>query len=150
MIERVRAVLVTPRDELLFIRRERPDAPIYWVASGGHVEPTDASHEDALRREVREELAGTPDVAKLIQVIEGATDRQYIYLARIEDWSFPDRSGPELTQVGRGVYALDAIPMTTAALAGITLKPDALAAFLSAALAELPSLFALPDLRLPS
>lgn len=55
-----------------------------------------------------------------------------------------------MTQVGRGVYALDAIPMTTAALAGITLKPDALAAFLSAALAELPSLFALPDLRLRS
>jgi ADP-ribose pyrophosphatase YjhB (NUDIX family) len=150
MIERVRAVLVTPRDELLFIRREKPDTPVYWVAAGGHVEPTDASREDALHREVHEELAGTPDIEKLIQIIDGDTDRQYIYLARIAAWSFPDRSGPEFSDTGRGVYALDAVPMTTAALGRIALKPDALATFLSAALVESASLFALPDLRLTS
>jgi ADP-ribose pyrophosphatase YjhB (NUDIX family) len=150
MIERVRAVLVTPHDELLLIRREKPDTPVYWVTPGGHVEPTDASREDALRREVQEELAGTAHIEKLIQITDGNSDRQYIYLARIDAWSFPDRSGPEFTETGRGTYALDAVPMTTAGLDSVTLKPDALTLFLNAALVEHASLFALPDLRLSS
>jgi ADP-ribose pyrophosphatase YjhB (NUDIX family) len=148
MIERVRAVLVTPHDKLLFLRREKTGTPVYWVTPGGHVESTDASREDALRREVEEELAGVPDIAKLIHIIDGGTDRQYIYLARIDAWAFPDRSGPEFTETGRGIYTLDAVTMTTAGLGSVALKPDALAAFLNAALVEHASLFALPDLRL--
>jgi len=38
MIERVRAVLVTPADQILLIRRERPATATYWVLPGGHVE----------------------------------------------------------------------------------------------------------------
>lgn len=146
MIERVRAVLVTPNDELLLIRREKPGEPVYWVTPGGHVEPSDASREDALRREVHEELAATADIVKLIQIIDGDNDRQYIYLARIETWSFPDRSGPEFSEPGRGIYAIDTIPLTTAGLGTIALKPDALAVFLTGALVEHHGLFALPDL----
>ncbi|RSM34881.1 NUDIX hydrolase, partial [Actinoplanes sp. ATCC 53533] len=55
MKDRVRAVLVTPNDKVLLIRRERPHTPVYWVLPGGGVESTDASREDALRREVHEE-----------------------------------------------------------------------------------------------
>jgi hypothetical protein len=74
-------------------------------------------------REVHEELAGTPTITTLIHIINGDTDRQYIYLARIDAWSFHDRSGPEFTQPGRGIYALDTIPMTSADLGSIALKP---------------------------
>lgn len=144
MIERVRAVLVTPAGEILLIRRQRPGIPPYWVLPGGHVEPTDTSREDALCREIHEELAGIPDIHRLIQIIDGTDDRQYIYLARITDWSFPDRSGPEFTDPGRGSYHLDQIPLTAETLTSITLKPDVLTHLL----VETPdTLFALPDLR---
>ena len=53
MNERVRAVLITPRAELLAIRRDRLDTPTYRVLAGGHVEPTDSSLEDALIREIQ-------------------------------------------------------------------------------------------------
>jgi hypothetical protein len=111
------------------------------------VEPGDASREDALRREIHEELAAAVDIVKLIQIIDGDTDRQYIYLARIETWSFPDRNGPEFSEPGRGFYAIDTIPLTTASLGAVELKPDALAVFLTGALVEHHSLFALPDLH---
>jgi ADP-ribose pyrophosphatase YjhB (NUDIX family) len=147
MIERVRAVLVTPTDEILLIRRERPGVPTYWVLPGGHVEPADANREDALRREVHEELAGTPEIHSLIQVIDGPDDRQYIYLAHIANWSFPDRSGPEFLEGGRGSYDLDTVPIAAEALAAVNLKPDPLARLLAKVLDEPGDLFALPDLR---
>ena len=58
MIERVRAVLVTPDDCLLAIRRDRPDRATYWVLPGGHVDPEDQNIEAALSREISEEIAG--------------------------------------------------------------------------------------------
>jgi 8-oxo-dGTP pyrophosphatase MutT (NUDIX family) len=48
MIERVRAVLVTPGGCLLGIRRDRPGRATYWVLPGGHVDPGDQSVEAAL------------------------------------------------------------------------------------------------------
>jgi ADP-ribose pyrophosphatase YjhB (NUDIX family) len=149
MKERVRAVLVTPNHEVLLIRRERPDTPVYWVLPGGGVEPTDASHEDALRREIHEELAGAVEIHGLIQIVHGADDRQYIYLGRITHWSFPDRSGPEFAEAGRGSYDLDAVPLTADALKAINLKPDAVAELLFATLNDHRDLFTLdrPDER---
>ncbi|GAA1774338.1 NUDIX domain-containing protein [Luedemannella helvata] len=147
MIERVRAVLVTPNNELLLIRRQRSDQPVYWVLPGGHVEPTDRTREAALQREVHEELAGTPRIHSLIQVIDGTDDRQYIYLARIAEWSFADRNGPEFTEPGRGAYNIDTIPPTAEDLAEINLKPDQLATFLINHLHGDIDLFTLPDLR---
>jgi|HubBroStandDraft_1064217.scaffolds.fasta_scaffold280570_2 hypothetical protein len=47
MIERVRAVLVTPDSCLLAIRRDRPDRASYWVLPGGHVDTGDQSLEAA-------------------------------------------------------------------------------------------------------
>jgi 8-oxo-dGTP pyrophosphatase MutT (NUDIX family) len=147
MIERVRAVLITPDNDLLLIRRERPDTPTYWVLPGGHVEPTDASLEDAVRREVQEELAGTPQIHSLIHIFDGTEDRQRIYLGRITEWSFPDRTGPEFTQADRGRYELDTVPASADALAAINLRPDQVAQLLIDALRSGGDLFTLPDLR---
>lgn len=146
MIERVRAVLVTPANQILLIRRERPGTATYWVLPGGHVEPTDASIEAALCREVLEELAGSAEIHGLIHVLDGDTDRQYIFLARIDNWSFQDRTGPEFAESGRGRYELDLVPATADSLASVELKPVAVAQFLITAL-QTTGLFALPDLR---
>ncbi|MFC8173851.1 NUDIX domain-containing protein [Streptomyces sp. NPDC057325] len=134
MIERVRAVLVTANDTMLVIRRTRPGIPEYWVLPGGGVEPGDASREDALHREIHEEIAGKADIVRLLHTTESADERQLFYLARIATWSFEDRTGPEFSAEGRGEYALEEIPLTTEGLAGIDLKPEEIAHVLRAAI----------------
>jgi len=146
MNERVRAVLITPQDELLTIRRDRPGSPTYRVLPGGHVEPTDASLEDALIREIREELAGEPSIRSLLRVLDSEGDRKYFYLATIESWAFDQRTGPEFDDPGRGQYAVDLIPLTEGDIARSNLKPDAIADFLRQSLSG-GGLFDLPDQR---
>ncbi|MEU2675666.1 MULTISPECIES: NUDIX hydrolase [Streptomyces] len=124
MIERVRAVLVTPDHTMLVIRRTRPGIPEYWVLPGGGVEPTDESREAALHREIHEEIVGKADIIRLLHTMESDDERQLFYLARIATWSFDDRTGPEFSAEGRGEYALEEIPLTLAGLDGIDLKPE--------------------------
>jgi ADP-ribose pyrophosphatase YjhB (NUDIX family) len=151
MIERVRAILVTPDENLLAIKRTRPGTAPYWVLPGGHVEPDDADHEAALHRELREELAGDAEIHSLVQVVdsEDESDRQYFYVARIHAWRFEDRSGPEFTDPdpARGSYELQQIPLTPEALASIDLKPEPTAELIRQSVATHDGLYALPDLR---
>jgi 8-oxo-dGTP pyrophosphatase MutT (NUDIX family) len=145
--DRVRAILITPNGELLTIRRERPGMDVYWVLPGGGVEPADASPEDALRREIREELAADITIDRLTHVLEEAGERQLFYLARVNTWSSADRTGPEFSDPTRGSYHIDTIPLTVDALAATTLKPVAVADVLVEHLRHGRDLFALPDLR---
>jgi 8-oxo-dGTP pyrophosphatase MutT (NUDIX family) len=146
MNERVRAILITPAGTMLVIRRVRPGEPPYWVLPGGGVEPGDASLEAALTREVWEEVAGVPEVAGLLTVLTSEWERCYYYLARIRQWSFADRTGPEFSEPGSGSYELQELPLTAEALDSVDLKPDDLAAWLRAILAG-DGLFAQPFLR---
>ncbi|WP_432125498.1 NUDIX hydrolase [Streptomyces sp. bgisy082] len=134
MIERVRAVLITPDDTMLVIRRTRPGIPAYWVLPGGGVEPDDASREAALHREIHEEIAGKADILRLLHTMESDDERQLFYLARIATWSFDDRTGPEFSAEGRGEYALEEIPLTVEGLDGIDLKPEEIAHVLRGAI----------------
>lgn len=136
MQERVRAVLLTPGNTLLLIKRIRPGISPYWVIVGGKVEATDASREDALRREVREEIAGEAEIVRLLHTIESNDERQDFYLATIEKWNFADRTGPEFTQEGRGQYFLEEMPLTTEALDAINLLPDDFTSVLREAIAR--------------
>jgi 8-oxo-dGTP pyrophosphatase MutT (NUDIX family) len=145
--ERVRAVLITPDQHLLTIRRTRPGQAPYWVLPGGGVEDSDADRESALQRELHEELAATADIHSLIHVIERPDERQYIYLARVHTWTFTDRTGPEFTDPARGDYHLDQTPLTAAALRATNLKPDEIASLLADHLAVGTDLLSLPDLR---
>ncbi len=52
-MDRVRALLITSANELLTIKRIRPDGQSYWVLPGGGVDPGDATPEAALVRELR-------------------------------------------------------------------------------------------------
>lgn len=124
MIERVRAILVTPADTVLLIRRVRPGIRPYWVFPGGGVEPTDETLEAALHREIHEELSGRAKGMKPFHVIERDGEREHFYLATIEDWSFDDRSGPEFGEAGRGEYYLDEVSLTVEAIDDLNLKPD--------------------------
>ncbi|MFE6490091.1 NUDIX domain-containing protein [Streptomyces sp. NPDC057748] len=134
MMERVRAVLVTADDTMLVIRRTRPGIPEYWVLPGGGVEPGDESREAALHREIHEEIAGKADIIRLLHTMESDDERQLFYLARIETWSFDDRTGPEFSAEGRGEYALEEIPLTEEGLDGIDLKPEEIAHLLRGAI----------------
>ncbi|MFJ2090734.1 NUDIX domain-containing protein [Streptomyces sp. NPDC087901] len=134
MMERVRAVLVTAADTMLVIRRTRPGIPEYWVLPGGGVEPSDASREAALHREIHEEIAGKADIIRLLHTMESDDERQLFYLARIATWSFDDRTGPEFSAEGRGEYALEEIPLAMEGLDGIDLKPEEIAHVLRGAI----------------
>jgi ADP-ribose pyrophosphatase YjhB (NUDIX family) len=149
MIERVRAVLITPDGSMLAIRRDKPGRSPYWVLPGGHVEPRDQDREAALRREIGEEIAGVPDIISLLYIMdsEQRNERQFFYLARISSWSFADRTGPEFREPGRGTYQLEQIPLTTGPLKAIDLKPEPVAELLKDVVASGRDLFALPDLR---
>ncbi|MFD0397145.1 NUDIX domain-containing protein [Kitasatospora sp. NPDC127121] len=130
MQHRVRAVLLTPNDTMLLIKRIRPGIDPYWVIVGGKIEPTDASPEEALLREVREEIAGEAEIVSLLHTIETDDERQDFYLATIKKWSFEDRTGPEFSQEGRGEYILEEIPLTANALDTVNLLPQDFAAIL--------------------
>ncbi|MFC8447966.1 NUDIX domain-containing protein [Kitasatospora sp. NPDC057223] len=141
MQHRVRAVLLTPNDTMLLIKRIRPGLDPYWVIVGGKIEPTDADPEDALRREVREEIAGEAQIVSVLHTHQTDTDHETFYLATIEKWSFEDRTGPEFSQEGRGEYILEEIPLTTTALDTVNLLPQEFAAVLRGAV-ERGELFA--------
>ncbi|RGD60727.1 NUDIX domain-containing protein [Kitasatospora xanthocidica] len=130
MQHRVRAVLLTPNNTMLLIKRIRPGTDPYWVIVGGKIEATDAGPEEALLREVREEIAGEAQIVSYLHTIETATDHEDFYLATIEKWSFEDRTGPEFSQEGRGDYILEEIPLTTDALDTVNLLPQDFAAVL--------------------
>jgi ADP-ribose pyrophosphatase YjhB (NUDIX family) len=134
MKQRVRAVLITPQNTLLTIKRIRPDTPPYWVLPGGGVEDSDESLEAALHREIYEEIAGIPEIVRLLRITETAPDQQFFYLATISEWDFANRTGPEFNREDKGEYVLEEIPLTTQALDRINLQPKEIAAEIKTAI----------------
>ncbi|MFI9047345.1 NUDIX domain-containing protein [Streptomyces sp. NPDC053427] len=135
MKQRVRAILITPDNTMLLMKRIRPGIAPYWVIVGGGVEDSDATREDALLREVREEIAGEAEIVHLLHQLENPKgEPEYFYVARIKRWNFDDKTGPEFQRDDRGEYFLDEIPLTTEALADVNLLPEEITHVLRAAL----------------
>ncbi|MET7802435.1 NUDIX domain-containing protein [Streptomyces decoyicus] len=77
----------------------------------GGVEDSDATREDALLREVREEIAGAAEIMRLFHQLENPKgETEYFYLASITRWNFDDKTGPEFQRNDRGEYILDDPP----------------------------------------
>ena len=129
-----RAVLIDGSD-LLLIKRTRPGEAPYWVTIGGGVEPEDATLEDAVRREVLEEIgAQIQHLAQILiikDLVEDGIAIQHIFLAELAPVELVDPMGKELSIASRGGYELVRVPFTTGGIAGIDLKPAALADYLS-------------------
>ncbi|MFE5711468.1 NUDIX domain-containing protein [Streptomyces sp. NPDC056501] len=135
MKQRVRAVLVTPSGTTLVIKRIRPGIDPYWVIVGGGVEESDATREEALLREVREEIAGDAEIVRLLHEMENAKgEKEFFYLARIATWDFENRTGPEFARTDRGEYILEEVPLTTKAIADLNLLPGEISTLLCQAL----------------
>lgn len=129
-----RAVLIDGSD-LLLIMRTRPGQAPYWVTIGGGTEPEDASLEDAVRREVLEEIGAQIQNLAQILVLQDAVEDgiaiQHIFLAELAPVELVDPTGKELNIPSRGGYELVRVPFTAEGIGGIDLKPAALADYLS-------------------
>ncbi|MFI7356253.1 NUDIX domain-containing protein [Streptomyces avidinii] len=127
-----RAILLDG-DELILIKRTKPGRDPYWVAVGGGVEASDPSLEDALHREVFEELGGKLSRAELVHlitdVLEDGVGVQHIFAARLERMDIEARTGAEFDKPERGGYEVVRVPFTTEAIGQLNLMPPELAAF---------------------
>lgn len=142
---RVRAILLTPNKTLLFIKRVKPHKPQpYWVAPGGGVEAQDENLQEALKRELGEELGATIQVVRRGFVIfhtkAGKDLEEHFYICRLLNYDLSQRNGPEFDDPERGEYIPDEIELTPEAVNSIFIKTPQLRDWL---LRHLPELHAL-------
>lgn len=116
-------VFVVDGGDLVVLRRKRPDrAEPYHAIPGGGVEESDASVEDAMRREVMEELGAVVGSAQQVFVVTGRDwerrrTMQHYFLANLLSIDFERRIGEEHHDASRGVFAEARVPFTVAAIA---------------------------------
>ncbi len=126
LIRRVRAILLTGRQTILFIKRVKADAAPYWVAPGGGVEVYDASLYDTLHRELGEELGATIEVLRpgfvLEHTIADKNLEEHFFVCRLIDFNLGLRSGPEFLDPRRGDYIPDEAPLEADALRRLNIK----------------------------
>ena len=132
-----RAILLDDEGRLVLIRRTVPGRAPYWVTPGGGVEPEDASVEDALHRELLEELGGTATIVRQVFLTSRPKDGGLVvhhhFLARLVSMDLTLQSGPEFQDPTRGTYDVEHVDLRDdAALAGIDLIPTSLKAFIRA------------------
>lgn len=133
IIKRSARAILLDGDDLLLIKRTRPGRAPYWVTVGGGIEDDDPSIEDALRREVYEELGGTIGRAELVHLVtdelDGGIGVQHIFAARLESMNLSARSGTEFDKPERGGYEVVRVPFTAEDIRALDLMPPALAEF---------------------
>lgn len=131
-----RAILLDGDDPVL-IKRTRPGSDPYWVTIGGGQEADDIRLEDTVQREAMEEAGAVIDVVMQVLVLTdeapgGGIAVQHIFLATLVEMDPSRRSASEFTKPERGTYELARVPFTSQGLAGIDLRPPALASYLHA------------------
>lgn len=120
-IQRVRAILLTENQEVVFIKRIKPNKPQpYWVAPGGGVESIDDNLEDALYRELYEELGANIDILEHGFVLEHTkADKvleEHFFICWLQDYDLSKRHGPEFDDPSRGRYIPDFVPLSASAI----------------------------------
>jgi ADP-ribose pyrophosphatase YjhB (NUDIX family) len=131
-----RGIVIDDEGRLVLIKRTRPGQDPYWTSPGGGVEDTDATTEDALRRELAEELGATADGYRQVFLSSDPTDAgvaiQYFFVARLTSLNLTERYGPEFSNPERGGYDLEYVPLRDGSLDAIDLKPAVLKEFVLA------------------
>lgn len=125
--QRVRAILLTRDNRLLFIKRIKPNSnKPYWVAPGGGVETEDDNILDALHRELDEELGATINVVQhgfVLRHFKGDKNlEEHFYICRLIDIDLSQRNGPEFDDPTRGQYIPDVIDLSPQAIKSINIK----------------------------
>ena len=148
-----RAILLDNDQNLILIKRTKPDQPPYWITPGGGVEPdVDGTVVDALHREVDEELG-----AKVVDVVPAFVDTvadpaetpggvkvQHFFVCRLASMDPERRHGPEVEEPV-GEYDIVRVPFSPEGLASVEVVPPSLRAYLSANIEGVRALLA-PDL----
>ncbi|MFI0711238.1 NUDIX domain-containing protein [Streptomyces inhibens] len=137
IVKRNARAILLDGDELILIKRTKPGREPYWVSVGGGIEDEDPTIEDALHREVFEELGGMLERAELIHLITdelegGGVGVQHIFAARLASMDLSARTGTEFSKPERGGYEVVRVPFTAEAVRGLNLMPPELSEFISA------------------
>lgn len=106
-IRRVRAILLTNRQTLLFIVRQKEHKAVYWVAPGGGLLPGEEI-EQALYRELREELGAEVEILQRAFILRHeVADKdleEHFFICRLLRIDLDLRHGPEFQDPDRGSY----------------------------------------------
>ena len=139
----VRALLLDG-DELVLLRRTKPGRPVYWTTPGGGLDSGDTGPQDALRRELDEELGATAGPLRQVYAIcEQTPVGDYLhtfYVCRLVSLDLSRRHGPEFTDPARGRYDVERVRCDPEALTALDIKPPLLAAYLVEHARDLPHL----------
>lgn len=148
VVKRTARAILLDGDELLLIKRTKPDQPPYWITPGGGVEPGDESVIAALHREVDEELGakvtdvvpafvdtvrysltddGEPDDGE--QLPPDAVKVQHFFVCRLASMDPSRRHGPEV-EAPRGSYEIVRIPFSRAGVTSVNVVPPSLRDYL--------------------
>ncbi|GIH67643.1 NUDIX domain-containing protein [Microbispora siamensis] len=133
----VRAILFDGDDVVLF-RRVRPGREPYWVTPGGGVEPTDATPEAALRRELDEELGATAGPALHVFTLAEPGRLSTVFACRLVSLDLSRRSGPEFLEPDIGLHEVRRVRPED--VRTLNMVPPELGEFVSANAATLPAL----------
>ncbi len=125
--QRVRAILLTGRDTVLFIKRVKPNkSEPYWVAPGGGVEANDRDLFDTLRRELREELGAQFEIGPQAFVLHhekaGKQLEEHFFICHLIDYDLSLRHGPEFDDPARGEFIPEEVHLDETALSSINIK----------------------------
>lgn len=122
---RVRAVLTDAEGRVVLIKRTQPGQAPYWTTPGGGMMLADSSPEDALRRELREELGATAEVGDVIHERQlDSIRREILYTATLSSIDPGLADGPEFDDPSRGAYEVEFV--TRDEMRAVDLRPGEL------------------------
>ncbi|MGX1791786.1 NUDIX domain-containing protein [Microbacterium sp. NPDC055312] len=122
---RVRAVLTDGDGRFVLIKRTHPGQAPYWTTPGGGVMLSDRSHEDALRRELREELGAAAELGGVLHERQLDSTRSEVFYAATLMSIDPTRAdGPEYDGPSRGRYDVERVMRDE--LNALDLRPNSL------------------------
>lgn len=118
---KVRALLFDAEENLVLLRRTKPNKPVYHVTAGGKIEPGERKVA-ALRRELREELDATVRVGRLFFTVLDTT----YYVAALMHLGPNPFTGPEFAKAKNGKYHIDAVALHAVLSGQVDLQPEIL------------------------